>query len=304
MTLLLQHLIDALSLGGTYALTALGIGLIFGVMRLVNFAQAEYITLGAYALIVPSAADVAKLWLGAFPPIIVVIGTVLVSTCLAVVSSIVVFRRFSNASPAIMMIGSFTLGFILQNIVLSIFGSRPKAVGIWPELGRSIKIVGIQVPRLEIITVGVTLVLLVVLSVFLYRTFLGIQIRGAAEDFMMARLLGVHANRVIALAFGVSGLLAGMVSLQLVVQTGVVSYQMGVPVVLIAFIATVVGGMGSLRGAVFGGILIGLVSVALQVLLPENLRAFREAFVFAGVILILLLRPSGIIRVKTMEQRV
>jgi branched-chain amino acid transport system permease protein len=120
----------------------------------------------------------------------------------------------------------------------------------------------------------------------------------------MARLLGVRANRVIAVAFAISGFLAAVVSLLLVAQTGVLSFHMGIPLVLFAFVATVVGGMGSLAGAVLGGFVVGVASVVFQTALPIELRPNRDVFVYGMVLLILLLRPSGLVKVKSIEEKV
>jgi branched-chain amino acid transport system permease protein len=119
-------------------------------------------------------------------------------------------------------------------------------------------IAGVRIPALQIITIGVTMLLLLLLVLFLRYTPMGVAIRAASEDFRMARLLGVRANRVIAVAFAISGFLAAVVSLLLVAQTGVLSFHMGIPLVLFAFVATVVGGMGSLVGAVLGGFVVGV----------------------------------------------
>ena len=128
--------------------------------------------------------------------------------------------------------------------------------------------------------------------------------RAAAEDFRMARLLGVRANTVIACAFALSGLLAAALSILLIAQTGLLSYQMGLQIVLVAFVATVIGGMGSLVGATLGGFIVGVASVAMQVILPEGLREARDSFVYAFVILILLLRPNGLLQVRGSKERV
>ena len=136
-------------------------------------------------------------------------------------------------------------------------------------------------------TIAVALGLLLVLVVFLKKSQFGVQMRAAAEDFQMAQMLGVRANVVIGTALVISAFLAAIVSLLFLCQVGVVSFHMGTQLMLIAFIATVVGGMGSLAGAVVGGYTIGIFGTLLQVLLPDNVRTFRDAFVFAAVILVL-----------------
>jgi branched-chain amino acid transport system permease protein len=139
---------------------------------------------------------------------------------------------------------------------------------------------------------------------FLKKTPMGIQMRAAAENFQMARLMGVNANRVIATAFAISGIMAAVVSLLLVVQTGTLDIRMGLMPVIFAFFATVIGGMGSLPGAALGGFIVGFVTVGLQAFLPPDLRAFRDAFVFMLVIGFLLFRPQGLIVNNAARERV
>ena len=120
----------------------------------------------------------------------------------------------------------------------------------------------------------------------------------------MARLLGVKANRVIAFAFAISGVLAATVSMYLVAQTGSVSYKMGVSMVLIAFVSSVIGGMGSIVGAALGGFIVGVVSVSLQTYLPVDLRPYRDAFVFLLFFAFLLWRPNGLLVSRHNKERV
>lgn len=305
MAFAIQVFVDALTLGSFYALAALGIGLLFGVLKLINFAHGDFITIGAYALIVPSAATQATLAIGDLHPILLVTCIIGIVVILALISEFTVFRPLRNASPATLMIGSFALGFILQNLVIMIYGGRPKAVGIWSDLNRGLQIMeGVQIPQLQVIIIGVTFILMIALVLFLRHSKYGIHMRAAAEDFRMARMLGVEANRVIMLAVALSGMLAAAVSMLFVVQTGILDFRMGVPLMLFAFIATVIGGMGSLLGAVVGGFTVGLVSILLQTFLPSEYRVFRDVFVFAIVIVILLVRPQGLVLSKAARERV
>ena len=302
--MILQHMIDALSLGSIYALAALGIGLIFGVLQLINFAHGDFISFGVYALIVPSTAAVATMLLGGLPWYLLIVSVAATVVLLALLSEFLVFRWLRTANPATLMISSFAFGYIVQNTLMILYTSRPKAINIWPNLMVTIDLFGLHVPLLQIITLTVTIGLMVGLTLFLKKTSFGIQMRAAAEDFQMARLLGVRANRIISIAFAVSGLLAAAISLLFVAQTGITSIQLGVPLMLFGFIATVIGGMGSLVGAVVGGFTVGIMSVMLQILLPVEIRPFRDAFVFIAVILILVFRPEGLLRVKTSIERV
>ncbi len=301
----IQTLISALSFGSFYALGALGIGLLFSVLRLINFAHGDFITVGGFALIVPSAAVVATVSIGGLHPALLAICIVALVVVLALLSYFLVFQHVQNSSPATMMIVSFALGYTLQNVIIMIYGGRPKAVNLFPALTGQVQLSeGVSVQLLQLVIIAVTWILLIALVLFLKRTRVGIQMRAAAEDFRMARMLGVNGKNVIALAFILSGGLAGIMSLLFVTQTGVLTFRMGVPIMLFFFIATVIGGMGSLVGAVVGGYAVGIVSVVLSATLPEELRGFRDACVFLFVIIVLLARPQGLVLTKAAKERV
>jgi branched-chain amino acid transport system permease protein len=292
--IVLQNGIDAISLGAVYALAALGIGLIFSIMRLINFAHGELITIGGYALFV----------LAGQPYLVMAVTAVVVVTLLALGMERLAFRTLRGANPATLLIASFALSYLLQHIVLIVFGSRPTGVDFLAGLNQSLELGGLRIPRLQLATIIVTAFLIGGLTLFFRRSPIGVQMRAAAEDFTMARLVGVHATRVIAVAFALSGVLASMVSLYLVAQTGSVSYKMGVNMVLVAFVASVIGGMGSLAGAALGGFLVGVVSVTLQAYLPIEARSYRDAFVFLLFIAFLLWRPEGLLVRRSDRERV
>ena len=304
MVAFIQNCVDALSLGSLYALAALGIGLLFGMLRLINFAHGDFITIGAFGLIVPSRNDMAIMAIGSLPVVLLVPAACAIVVAAALLSDRLVFRPLRTASAPTLMVASFSVGYIIQNTILVTYGARPKTIDLWSSLGEQLHFGAVRVPRLEVVTIGVTLVLLAALTAFLKRTRYGVQIRAAAEDFLMARYLGVRANLAIGVAFALSGILAAVVSLLFVSETGTLTNVMGVPLMLYAFIATVVGGMGSLVGAVVGGYTVGFLGVMLQAYLPDGLRSFRDAFVFATVVFVLLLRPAGIIPTKALVQRV
>jgi branched-chain amino acid transport system permease protein len=301
---MLQVLFDALSLGSLYALGALGIALIFGVMRLVNFAHGDVIAFAVFALLWPSVDAVAIVFAGKMPWFLLIPFILAVGAGLSVLSEVVVFRRFRHASPATMMIASFALGFVIRYFLLMLFSSRPKSISLLPALSQPIEFLGARMPLLQLITIIATLVMLIGLSVFVRRTRFGLEMRAAAENFTMARMLGVRANRVIMGAFALSGALAGAIAIILGSQTGTVDIQMGGAVMLMAFIATVIGGLGSLEGAVLAGFLIGAASVVMQTVLPPEARPFRDAFVYGAVILVLLFRPQGLIAARGTKERV
>jgi branched-chain amino acid transport system permease protein len=294
MTNVIQNIIDALALGSLYALFALGVALIFGIMRLVNFAHGELIMVGAYALVLTTDS-----------PFVVKVGlAIAVSIVVALAMERAAMRPVRDADPTTLLITSFAVSYLLQNLAIMILGSTPKSGQVSQTLSESFTIGSVSVSKLDVATVVTTLLLLAGLALFLNRTAIGVQMRAAAENFRMARLLGVPANRVIATAFGLSGLLAGIAAVFLVAQTGTVTSTMGLTPVLFAFMATVIGGLGSLSGAVLGGFLLGAASVTLQATLPGGVVEYRDALLFGAVLLMLVLRPQGLIVPRTAVGRV
>lgn len=289
-----QTLVDAVSVGGLYALTALGIGLIFGVMRLINFAHSELIMVAGYALLLFFVDSVA----------LALIAAILAAVVLALIIERAAFRPLRGADPATLLISSFAVSFFLQKTMIMLVGSRPKGVDFLPSLARQVEIAGVRLQLLQIVIIVVSLVLLAGTTWFLKATRLGLEMRAAAENFRMAEVLGIRANRVIATAFAISAVLAGAVACLFVAQTGLVQPRMGLQLVIIAFVGTVIGGLGSLPGAALGGFLVGAVTILLQALLPPDLRVFREAFVFVAVTLVLLFRPQGLIPARGLKERI
>jgi branched-chain amino acid transport system permease protein len=290
----LQGVVDALSLGSLYAIFALGIALIFSVLKMINFAHSELVTIGAFVLIL--LADV--------PLVIRILILVVVVVGAAVLMERVAFRPVRGAGQTTMLITSFAVSYLLQNAAILIFGPDLRSGSVWSVLNESFQLGPVRILNLNALTIVLTLVLLVALTLFLRKTSIGLQMRAAAEDFTTARLVGVKANRIIAVAFGISGLLAAIASFLLTAQTGVVTNTIGVQVVLMAFVATILGGMGSLSGAVVGAFVLGAVSVILQQLLPLELRPFRDAFLFAAVFVVLVVRPGGLIVTRASRARV
>jgi branched-chain amino acid transport system permease protein len=290
----LQIAVDALSVGGLYALTALGIGLIFGVMRLINFAHGELIMATGYTLLA----------LFGQPLPVMLGGGLLAAIVLALATERAAFRPLRAADPATLLISSFAVSFFLQKLLILVVGSRPKGIDFMPELSRQVDFFGARLQALQLVTIVVSALLLGGFTWFLRATPLGLEMRAAAEDFRMARVLGVRANRVIAMAFALSGILAAAVSFLVVAQTGIVQPRMGLQLVIIAFVGTVIGGLGSLTGAALGGFLVGVATILLQALLPPDLRVFREAFVFIAVTVVILYRPQGLVPARGLRERI
>jgi branched-chain amino acid transport system permease protein len=291
----LQFLVNALSLGGLYALMALGLALVYSILRLVNFAYGELVMVGGYTLLVVGQATT-------IPWLIVAALAIFVAVVTSLLLERVAFRPVRRASPTTMLITSFAVSVLLQNAARLFISPRTQAVRIPSFFVENVRVGGLLMAKSNLVTIIVSLVLLVLLTLFLRRTVLGTALRAAADDFVMTRLLGIRANTVIAAAFAISGALAGVVSLFWIGRSASVTPQIGLTPVLIAFVASVIGGMGSLAGAALGGYLLGFVTVALNTFLPQSLLDFRQAFVFGVVILVLLFRPQGLVGSASAER--
>lgn len=294
MTELAQNLIDALALGSLYALIALGVTVVYTVMDMMNFAHGEFIMLSAYALFV----------LAGVPFGVAVLGALATGMLIAVLAERVAFRPVRRADLSAQLVTSLAVATIVQNAVVAIVNARPKSVATPSFVGETTQIGSISVPNLEFVTLALTAAVLTGLGWMLYRTRSGLAIRAASENFDMARLLGVRADRVIALSFAVSGALAAVVGVLLVMQTGQVSPTMGLTPVLVGFVAVVIGGFGRMSGAVIGGLFLGVVSSLLGAYLPAGLVPFRDAIVFSLPVAILIFRPHGLLGSATGEARV
>jgi branched-chain amino acid transport system permease protein len=284
----IQYLISSLSLGGLYALMALGLVIVYGILRLVNFAYGELVMIGGYGLLLFGDSPL--------PWIIVALLSVIVAVIAGVLMERIAFRPVRDSSPTTMLITSFALSTLLQSVALLTVSPRPRAPRLPSIFVESFTIGGLQIKIVDLIGIIIGVLALVVLTVFLRRTVIGLALRAAADDFTMTRLLGVPANRVIAAAFAISGLMAGIVALFWIGRTGQTYPTVGLQPVLIAFIASVVGGMESLRGAVLGGYVLGFLTMGLQTWLPQGVNNYRDAVMFGIVIVVLLLRPQGLIR--------
>ena len=294
MRTLIQHVIDFLSLGPLYAMLALGLAMVFSIMRSINFAHGELITLAAYALFFAS---------GEVPTLLVIGSAILIGVIGALAMERIAFRPIRDASPSTQLVATFGLAFLIQNIISVVLGARQKSVGMPSFLTGTVTLLDFQIPNLDLIALAVFTLLITALAVFLKRTRLGIQMRAAAEDFEMARLLRVKANTVIAVAFAISGVLAGVSAVLLVTRSGTVFPAMGLRPVVLGFVAVILGGLGSLFGAAMGGFVLAFLTILLNVILPQELRPFRDAVLFLVVAAIFVVRPRGLLPSRRTEAR-
>jgi branched-chain amino acid transport system permease protein len=282
----LQVQVDAIGLGAVFALMAVGIGLVFGVMRLVNFAYGQLIMAGAFALAYASDRD--------WP---VGVG---IALCFAVVLALslamerVVFRPLRTQSAAVMLIATFAVAFLLQSIALLWFGPLGKTATSLVQLNRPVEIGGVEIRKITIVAILTAVVCLALLVLLLNRTSIGLHMRAAAIDAQTARLLGVRANLVSTVSVLIAGALAAVVAVMLTVQFPTVTPTFALQETNLVLAGVVVGGMTRLLSATLGGFLIGYVSGLLGGALPSSQSQYLPSFLFGLVILVLLIRPDGL----------
>ena len=287
MDLFLQQTVNALALGGTYALLALGLAVVFSIMGLINFAHGELMTISGYTLMYCGIMGV---------PFAVSVPLAISAAVLAAVAmERIAFRPVRGGSGATMLITSFAVAMILQVLFQNLISARSQAVALPQILSQSVHLGNVIIGVNKIAAIVATVLMLIFLDRFMNRQKTGIAMRAAAEDFAVARLMGIRANTVIAGAFAISGLLAGVAAVLWVSQRASVDPLMGFTPVLKAFIAAILGGLGSLRGAVAGGFMLGFIEVYLAAFLPQEFQEFREPIGLGLVVLILLFRPNGMI---------
>jgi branched-chain amino acid transport system permease protein len=282
-----QTIVDAIGLGAVYALMAVGIGLVFGVLRLVNFAYGQLVMAGAYTLAFtsswPTAASVA--------------ACVVVVLALSTAMDLGVFRPLRGQSPAVMLVTTFALAFLLQSIAL-ILDLRDDTIGEsvvgFGSLNQAIEVGGVDVRKVTLVAIAAAVIALGLLALLLARTTIGLHMRAAAADFRTARQLGVRADRVIGVAVLLSALLAALVAVILSVRSPLVTPNFALTETIVVLVGVVVGGIDRLWTATLGGFAIGFATGVINGALPTDKTVFLPSAVFALVILVLLLRPGGL----------
>jgi branched-chain amino acid transport system permease protein len=277
---------NGLALGGVFALMAVGIGLVFGVLRLVNFAYGQLIMAGGFALAFGSQWNLPN-WLS----ILFCFGVVL---ALSVVMDRLVFRPLRTHSPAVMLVATFAIAVLLQNVALVWFGPLGKTAGQFAYLNAPVDIAGVEIKKIAVIAVATAAGCLLILQVLLTRTSVGLHLRAASADFRTARMLGVRANRVIAGAVVVSGLFAAVAAVMLSVQTSQITSTFGLQETIYVLAGVVLGGLSRPIPATLGGFSIGFAIGILGGALPANQAQYLPSFIFAAVIVVLLVRPNGL----------
>jgi branched-chain amino acid transport system permease protein len=287
VTQFLQFLADSLSAGSTYVLLGLGLSLVFSVMGLINFAYGTLIVWAGYAIVELDG------W-GLPYPLTIALMCLFVAV-LSVLMGQIAFRPFLRAPPSTLLLTSFGVALASQAIVIYVFGESPRSVPLPSWVGNSVTHGAVHINVLQLITIGVAALVLVLLLVVLRRTTLGLYIRAAAEDEATSRLVGIPASSVLTAVFAISGLISGVVAFLWLAKVGTIDPRADLTPTLKAFIVVVLGGIGTIEGAVIGGLLLGLFEAGTATYLPTALISYQQSIAFALVTAVLLFRPQGLV---------
>lgn len=294
MSELLQNLIDGLGRGSIYALLALGVAVVFGIMHLLNFAHGELITIPGY-LTFWAFTNGWSWW--------AVVPLILVS---AVLSSLLIeriaFSRVRGAKDFTMLLTSFGVHFIVSAGFLLYVSASVKTIPRPGWFANTVQVGSLNIEVFDLVVITVTMVVLAGTTVLLQRTMFGLALRAAAADFDTARLMGVNSNSVIRGAFALSGFLAGIAGIFWLMRAGSVTPTAGIDPMLKGVLAALIGGLGSLRGAVLGGFVLGLAEVLLRSWLPTGIQNLTTGFVFVLIALLFIFRPGGLLSVPQVER--
>ncbi|MCD6364087.1 MAG: branched-chain amino acid ABC transporter permease [Synergistetes bacterium] len=285
---LLQQLLNGLTLGSMYALVAIGFSLIFGILSLINFAHGDVLMLGAFA------AYFVVHWFGvSFWALIILI--LFFGAVLGLLIERVAFRPIRKAPPITGFITSLAVATFIENAGILIVTAQPRNFPVPDFLNRLFTMGTVSCRGIDMVIIFLSLLLMGILTLFVKKTKIGMAMRATSENLDAARLMGIKVNRVIALAFAIGSALAAIAGMMWGSKYGQIDPLMGFVPGLKAFVAAVIGGIESMPGAMLGGYFLGFSEVLFVGLLPPQMGSYRDAFVFSLLILILLLKPSGIL---------
>ncbi|MCK9444028.1 MAG: branched-chain amino acid ABC transporter permease [Tissierellaceae bacterium] len=290
----LQHMTNGISLGSLYALIAIGYTMVYGILRLINFAHGDIFMLGVY---------ITFYGIG-FTPIpwyIIFLLAPILTGLLGLLLEKLAYKPLRESPRITILISAIGASFLLQNLGILVFGGRPKAFPTPAVLGRILNIGGVSVATVNFIIPIVTIILLFGLNFFILKTKTGMAMRALSKDYEAASLMGININGIISITFFIGSLLAAMGGIMWGVKYPQIIPHMGVMPGLKCFIAAVIGGIGNITGAVLGGFILGLGEILLIAFLP-SLTGYRDAFAFILLIIILLVRPTGLMGEKIAEK--
>lgn len=282
----LQHLVNGISLGSLYALLAIGYTMVYGILRLINFAHGDIFMISTYAAFYLMSSAVFPWWLSFILAIIL--------TCLlGMIVERAAYRPLRSAPRISLLISSIGMSYLIENLSVVLFGGRPKSFPIPALFDRSLEIGSITISSLSILIPIITVIVLVTLIYMVNNTKTGMAMRAVSKDYEAARLMAIDVNKIITVTFAIGSTLAAVGGIMWGMKYPSLIPLMGVMPGIKCFIAAVVGGIGNIKGAVLGGFILGLGEIMLVAFMPA-LSGYRDAFAFILLIFILLVKPTGL----------
>ena len=290
LTTFLQHCLTGISLGGAYALIAIGYTMVYGILRLINFAHGEIFMIAGYFMIFSLAS---LPWELAIP--IVIVATVVLSVLIERVA----YKPLRKAPRMSIMISAIGVSYLLQNLATYLFTAIPRGYPEIPFLKKIFQIGDLSASLVTIITPVLTIIIVILLMTLINHTKIGMAMRAVSKDFETSQLMGIKINTVISMTFVIGSALAAVGSILYFTDRMSVTPFSGTLPGLKCFVAAVFGGIGSIPGAVVGGFFIGIVETMLVAL---GYSTFSDAFTFALLIVMLLCRPTGLFGEKSTDK--
>ena len=291
MDKLIQTLISGLSLGSIYALIARGYTMVYGIAKMLNFAHGDIIMVGAYAVIT------AVFTMG-LPPFIAILISIALCALLGIVIEFLAYRPLRQAQPLAVLITAIGVSYLLQNLALLIYGSEQKAFPTIVALP-TVHIGGVYIDGITLATLVVTAVIMVALSLFINKTRMGKAMRAVSEDKEAAELMGISVNRTITVTFAIGSALAGVAAIFYGAAYTYIRPTTGAMPGIKAFTAAVFGGIGSIPGAMLGGILLGVIEQLSKTYIST---LWADAIVFGVLVVVLVVKPTGLLGKKISEK--
>lgn len=292
---ILEQIANGIILGSMYALIAIGFSLIYGIVRLINFAHGDIVTIGSFTMLASALALNLP-----FPLAIFVV--LLVGGATGMLIERIAFRPMRGAPQVTGFIASLAVAIVIENLGIMTLTAQPRNFIVPAYLSTFIAVGPLSIRAVDLAIVVLAVLLMAALALFVRFTKTGMAMRATAENYNVARLMGINIDRMIALAFAIGSALAAVAGLMWGSKYSQISPLMGLIPGLKAFVAAVIGGVGSISGAMLGGYVLGLAEVLLVGLLPPEYSGYRNVFVFGVLIVILLVMPNGLLGRSTEER--
>ena len=285
---ILSQFVNGIKLGSIYAVVAIGYSMVYGILKLINFAHGDLMTVGVYTMLVLMGFSGIPIWL------VILVGCGM-SIIFGMTMEKLVYRPLRGSGEETTLIASLAVSVFLQNLISMIFSTQKRAFHLPDFLTQTYRLGSVTLSVMNILTFISIVIILIALTLMLKKTKIGMAMRACSDNLAASQLMGIKINTVVAAAFVIGSGLAGLTGLMLAGEYKTIEPLMGFVPGLKAFCAAVLGGIGSLNGAVLGGFIIGIAEMLFAGLMPTDITPYRDAFIFLLLIVVLLVKPNGIL---------